>query len=70
MNIKVEAYIHSLKDKTSDRHVLGEAEIIEHKDNNNVIALYNGKKCSAIFNIFVGRYYVDDIYGVIENINE
>jgi hypothetical protein len=65
--MKVVAYIHSLKDKKTDIHVLGEAEIIEHIDNNNIIALYNGIKCRAIFNPFVGRYFVDDIYGKIKN---
>lgn len=58
--MKILAMVHSLND-------LAEVEIIEHKDNNNVIALYNGKKCTGIFNVFVGRYYVDDIYGVIES---
>ncbi|MBD5144977.1 MAG: hypothetical protein HDT21_03555 [Ruminococcus sp.] len=58
--MKVLAMVHSLKD-------LAEVEIIEHKDNNNVIAEYNGQKCTAIFNPFVGRYYVDDIYGKIES---
>jgi hypothetical protein len=70
MSRKVEAYIHSLKDKKNDRHVLGECEILEHKDNNNVVALYNGVKCSAIFNPFSNAYYVDDVYGVIEAANE
>jgi len=69
MSNKVEAYINSLKNKENDKHIVGEAEILEHKDNNNVIALYNGVKCSAIFNPFVGRYFVDDVYGIIENAN-
>lgn len=64
--MKVKAYIHSLKDHTNNRHVAGEAEIIEHKDNNNVIAEYNGVKCKAIFNPFAGMYYVDDVYGIID----
>ena len=67
MSTKVVAYIHSLKDKTNDRHVLGECEILEVKDNNNVIARYDGIKCKAIFNPFVGKYFVDDVYGRIEN---
>lgn len=58
--MKTECHIHSLGG------ALAEAEILEHKDNNNVIALYNGVKCTAVFNVFVGRYYVDDIYGRIE----
>ena len=27
---------------------------------------YKGKKCTAIFNVFAGCLYVDDIYGVIK----
>jgi len=67
LEMKVMAYIHSLKDKKTDTHVLGECEIIEHIDNNNVIALYNGVKCRGIFNYFVGRYYIDDVYGRIDD---
>ncbi len=62
--MKVEAYIHSLKDKENDRNVLGEAEIIKSIGNNLYLAEYNGVRCTAIFNSFVGRYFVDDMYGV------
>lgn len=62
--LKVEAYIHSLKDKEHDRHVLGEAEIIKSIGDNLYLAKYNDVKCTAIFNPFVGRYFVDDVYGV------
>jgi len=64
--MKVEAYIHSLKDKVHDRHVLGEAEIIRRIGDNRYLAEYNGVHCTAIFNPFAGRYYVDDVYGVQE----
>ena len=64
--MKVMAYIHSLKDKKTDTHVLGECEILEYIDNNNIIAKYDGMKCRAIFNPFVGRHFVDDVYGRIE----
>lgn len=63
--MKVEAYIHSLKDKTNDRNVLGEAEIIENIGDNLYLAEYHGVRCTAIFNFFDGHYYVDDIYGII-----
>ena len=56
--MKVMAMVHSLG-------ALAEVEIIEHKDNNHVIAEYNGKRCTAVFNLFSGLYYVDDKYGVI-----
>ena len=64
--MKVQAYIHSLKDKVHDRNVLDEAEIIECIGNNLYLAEYNGIRCTAIFNFFTGRYYVDDLYGVMK----
>jgi len=64
--MKVEAYIHSLKDQVNDRHVLGEAEIIECIGDNQYLAEYNGVRCTAIFNFFTGRYYVDDVYGIVD----
>ncbi len=63
--MKVEAFIHSLKDHTNDRHVFGEAEIIKSIGNNLYLAEYNGVRCTAIFNPFVGKYFVDDVYGII-----
>lgn len=62
--MKVNAYIHSLKDHAHDRNVLGEAEIIERIGDNLYLAEYNGVRCTAIFNCFVGRFYVDDVYGI------
>lgn len=62
--MRVEAYIHSLKDKEHNRHVLGEAEIIKSIGDNLYLAEANGVRCTAIFNFFVGRYFVDDVYGI------
>jgi hypothetical protein len=67
MSFKTVAYIHSLKDKKTDTNVLAEAEILEHISDNNVIAKYQGVKCRAIYNGFVCRYFVDDLYGIIED---
>jgi len=63
--MKVEAYIHSLKDREHDRHVLGEAEIIKRIGDNLYLAEYHGIRCTAIFNPFVNRYFVDDVYGIL-----
>jgi hypothetical protein len=63
----VTAYVNSLKDKEHDRHVLGEAEIIKSIGNNLYLAEYDGVKCTAIYNFFTGRYYVDDVYGVVKD---
>ena len=57
------AMIHSLKE-------VREVQILEQTDNNHVIAEYDGKKCTAVYNVFVGLYYVDDIYGVIKKRGE
>lgn len=62
--MKVQAYIHSLKDQEHDRHVLGEAEIIRQIGDNLYLAEVNGVRCTAIFNPFAGRYFVDDVYGI------
>jgi len=59
-NFKAQAMVHSLKDKA-------EVTIISHKDNNNVIAQYKGQRCTAIYNTFNGLYYVDDVYGKLED---
>ena len=63
----VKAYIHSLKDHEHNRHVLGEAEIIQRIGDNRYLAEYNGIRCTAIFNPFAGAYFVDDVFGIIQN---
>jgi hypothetical protein len=52
--------IHSLDGKEK------EITVLEQCGDNEYIVEYNGVKCYAIFNIFVNRYYVDDIYRRIE----
>lgn len=60
MNRKVTAHIYSLDGK------FAEVTILQYNGYNDIIVEYNGKKCTAIYNIFAG-YYVDDIYGIIED---
>lgn len=64
--MKVQAYIHSLKDRKNDRNVLGRAEIIRQIGDNLYLAEVNGIYCTAIFNPFVSRYFVDDLYGIVD----
>lgn len=54
-------HIHSLNGQ------LAEATILAKTGANSYIAEYNGVKCTAIFNPFAGRFYVDDKYGVIRD---
>lgn len=58
--MKTQAHIHSLKGQ------MDTVTIVQHKDNNHVIAEYKGQRYTAVFNPFVGAYYVDDIYGLIQ----
>lgn len=57
--IKEKMHIHSLDGK------LALATIHEKIGDNDYLAEYNGVKCHAIFNPFVGRFYVDDKYAII-----
>jgi hypothetical protein len=68
--MQVTAYIHSLKGKENGGHALGEAEIIRSIGDNQYLAEYNGIKCTAIYNFFTGRYYVDDVFGVVKDEKE
>lgn len=60
---KCECYIHSLKQ--GEKYVLGEARIIKRLGDNDYLAEYNGVRCHAIFNPFVGKFFVDDVYGIV-----
>lgn len=55
---KTKAQVHSLQAQD-------EVIILHERSNNDVIAEYKGKRCTAVFNPFVCLYYVDDIYGVL-----
>lgn len=59
--IKEKMHIHSLGGE------MCEATIIKKLRDNDYLAEYNGVKCHAIFNPFVGCFYVDDKYGVIQD---
>jgi hypothetical protein len=63
---KCECYIHSLK--KDGAHNLGVATIEKRTGDNQYVADYNGVKCTATFNPFAGRYFVDDVYGIIRDI--
>lgn len=56
---KTQAMVHSLNAKT-------EVTIIKKVGDNSYHAEYHGVVCTAIYNPFVGCFYVDDVYGVLE----
>lgn len=61
--MRTQAYIKSLQ--TGNTHHMAPVEILR-REGDHYIALYNGHQCTAIFNFFVGAYFVDDVYGVID----
>ena len=38
----------------------------QRRGDNLYLAEYNGVRCTAIFNPFVSRYFVDDLYGIVD----
>lgn len=43
----------------------GGSKIIKRLGDNDYLAEYNGVRCHAIFNPFVGKFFVDDVYGIV-----
>lgn len=62
---KTKAYINSLNTGRIQSTEMDEITVLEKRDTHYVVD-YNGVKCKAIFNLFTCCYYVDDIYGRIE----
>ena len=57
---KTQAFVHSLKSED-------EVTILHESGNNDVVAEYKGVRYTAIYNIFVCLYYVDDLYGKLSD---
>ena len=57
---KIQARIHSLNGQ------FDEVTIVSEKSDNDIIVDYNGVRCTAIYNVFAGCYYVDDVYGIVK----
>lgn len=60
MSFKTEAMVHSI-------NAIKEVEIIKKRGDNDYLAKVGDVVCTAIFNPFVGLYYVDDVYGVVKS---
>ena len=57
------AHIHSLNGEIREVTVI---EIDRNQPQTEYIVKYNGIKCTAIFNPFVGMLYADDKYGIVK----
>ncbi len=57
---KIKAMIHSLKSQD-------EVIILHENGCNDVVVEYMDKRYTAVYNGFVGLFYVDDIYGELKD---
>ncbi|MDE6373688.1 MAG: hypothetical protein K2L72_04230 [Clostridia bacterium] len=60
---KTQAHIHSLDGEMDEITVLDKDE---SRPQTTYIVDYKGTKCTAIYNVFNGQYYADDVYGKIK----
>lgn len=61
--IKVKAMVHSTES-------IKEVFIVAMENNNDCRAVVGNKLCTAVYNTYTERFYVDDKYGVIDTIEE
>ena len=69
--MKVLAYCHSKQ--IDGKHIKKEeVEIVDQKTENGMtsytVKTKDGIKCTAIYNVFSGAYYADDVHGIIAEI--
>lgn len=62
---KTQAHIHSLDGGMDEVTIIQEQYMFGHKIPCSFIAKYKNVYCTAVFNGYVGQYYVDDKYGVV-----
>jgi len=60
---QTKALIHSLRSEDT-------VTILHENGSNDVVADYTGIRYTAIYNPFVGLYYVDNIYGELKDQNK
>lgn len=59
--LKTQAYIQSLNKGLMKPTYKDEITVLEKVGDNDYIVDYNGVKCHALFNWFVGEYFADDV---------
>lgn len=67
------ALLHSLEDdKHSHSQPLTEVEVLkwDHLTNETICKKDDGTVCTGVFNVFVGKMFVNDVYGIIRKENE
>ena len=67
---EVEAHLHSQDGQMGRAVLLGPTYIYGQPQNNSYIFVVGKTLCTGLFNFYVGQYYVDDKYGIIDENNE
>lgn len=62
-SFKTQAYIQSLNQGLIKPTYKDKITILEKVGDNDYIADYKGVRCHALFNLFVGECFADDVYG-------
>ena len=60
------AYIQSLNLGKMRPEVMDEITVSKQIGDNDYIVDYKGVKCHALFNWFVGAYFADDVYRIVQ----
>ena len=62
------AFLHSTDMDGTYTAPKQEVEILEQlPDGSYIVRTPAGVKCTAIFNVFTGCYFADDVYGVLDD---
>lgn len=64
----VKAMLHSLDKDGTHRAPLQDVEILQKVGTNDyLVRTASGVKCHALYNVFVGYFFVDDIYRIVKD---
>lgn len=67
MERTVKAMLHSRDRDGLHKADLEDVTLLEQRsDNDCIVRTPDGTVCHAIYNIFCGYYFADDVYGIIE----
>lgn len=68
--IEVKAHLNSMDGKTGRAILLGPNYLFARPITNSYVFKVGNQLCTGIMNWFVGEYYVDDKYGIVNERNE
>lgn len=70
MKTFMNVFLKSLQNEETGCHALGEAQLETMKGNTAIFMTETGVRCTGTFNPFLGRYFVDDIFGICDERGE